>query len=130
MKFKVGDRIRDAYDRSDKGVVVKVVDPLAEIIVKWDETYDAEVVHISRLEPHEIRIDDPEADKATTLLVQEKINAATHSLEAAFQLWKEAQELHGEYSGAGDLIRDSMLDTDNFTSIINAQGWETSTLVC
>jgi hypothetical protein len=130
MKFKVGDRIRDAYDRSDKGVVVKVVDPLAEIIVKWDETYDAEVVHISRLEPHEIRIDDPEADKAKALLVQAKIDAATHSLEAAFNSWKEAAELNG--GEVIDLVNDDLLNVKGFAGTIeaNVNGWRSSSLYC
>jgi hypothetical protein len=128
MKFKVGDRIRCTDDRSAKGIVTKIITDDEELVVRWDVVYCGE--RNSHLEPREIRLDDLEADKATALLVQAKINEATHSLEAAFQLWKEAQELHGEYSGAGDLMRDSMLDTDSFTSIINAQGWETSTLLC
>lgn len=126
MKFKVGDRIRDAHDRSAKGVVSKVIDSDEEIVVRWDVVYCGK--RNSHLEPHEIRID--EVDKAQVLLVQAKIDEATHSLEAAFNSWKEAAELNG--GEVIDLVNNDLLNVKGFAGTIesNVNGWRSSSLYC
>jgi len=126
MKFKVGDRIRDAHDRSAKGVVSKVIVDDEELVVRWDVVHWGE--RNSHLEPHEIRID--EVDKAQVLLVQAKIDEATHSLEAAFNSWKEAAELNG--GEVIDLVNNDLLNVKGFAGTIesNVNGWRSSSLYC
>jgi hypothetical protein len=126
VKYEVGMRVRDRWDRKYLGEVTKVVDE-DEIHVKWDHST------ISRHDPSEIAPYDPEGDKARAIITQAKIDEATHSLEAAFKALREANALElgsDDYEGAYALHGNDDLDLSKLEDVVNRNGWSTSSLYC
>lgn len=126
-KYKVGDKVRYFNNRTDLGTVVEVVDD-DEIHVKWDS--DSEIgLH----DPHEIAPYDPEGDALRAQRAQEKIDEATHSLEAAFKAWAGAQNEYADREGqdvAYSMKQDELIDLKDFEGVLNVNGWSTSSLYC
>jgi hypothetical protein len=126
-QYQVGMRVRDRWDRKYLGEVVEVVDE-DEIRVKWDHD-DV----ISRHDPSEIAPYDPDGDNAKAIIIQAKIDEATHSLEAAFKALREANALElgsDDYEGAYALKGNPYLDLSKLEDVVESNGWSTSSLYC
>lgn len=130
-KYKVGDKVRDFYDRSSIGEVTEIVDENGDrydVSITWDRDYDVSIVSPSEVVPY-----DPEGDKLTAARAQEKIDEATHSLEAAFKAWAAAQNEYADREGqdvAYSMKQDELIDLKDFEGILNQNGWSTSSLFC
>ena len=127
IKYEVGMRVRDRWDRKYLGEVTEVVDE-DEIHVKWDHGS-----RVQRHDPSEIAPYDPEGDKTRTAQTQAKIDEATHSLEAAFKALREANALElgsDDYDGAYALKGNDDLDLSKLEEAIENNGWSTSSIYC
>ena len=126
-KFVVGMVVRWAHTLDDKGIVFDVVDE-DEIVVKFDRDPDTTY----SVDPSEIRVWDPEGDKTRAILVQAKIDEATHSLEAAFAALREANRLETGYAGneCYSLRQNKLLNMTAFEEVVFDNGWSTSSIYC
>lgn len=121
--FKVGDRVRDRWDRSHKGNITDInTGHQDEVEVQWDNgsLLDEEV--------SELVLHDPIVDGQKIAAAQVKIDEATISLENAFKAWQEAAEVFG--GSKFELAEDPLINVKKFEAAIEKAGWEISSLYC
>lgn len=134
-KFVVGARVYECGDRSYKGTIVDM--PADDVLnlddrrnkddmfnVQWDSRSHKSPMLCNKCN---VRLIDEEADKARAAKVQVKVNEAATSLKAAFDAWQEAADLAG---GKYELTHDDLIDISEFEKVIDATGWEMSSIYC
>ena len=118
MKFKIGDRVRVAYDFFAKGTIIPSKNK--KINVKWDNGYSSDDIS-----EKDLLLIDAEADQELARSIQSKVDEATHSLEKAFDLLKQAKKM-----SHNQLVNNDDINLCGLEKVIDENGWRSSSLFC